>query len=404
VKRFDIVMHGEDGTRELAGVLALSDPGVNGRYAAEFRYERRWLESTQGFALDPESLPLSSGIFTGFNLNPPLAVFNDALPDRWGRALLLDGLPLSGRSDMVLVTLRGSNGLGAIEFIDQESKTTVPASVASATSLGELLDAARRFEAGLPVEDLQLRRLLAAGTTAGGARPKATVSDESGEWIVKFPSDVLDGRFDVTGLEKAMMDCAEAAGMEVPKTRLVRIGDRKVLFVKRFDVTARGGRYHMISLSTLCKERTDYRVSSYHDLADAVRKHSAQPIDDLARLFRHALFNGLAGNTDDHLKNLSMRYVDHGYRLSPAYDLIPDIGANREHVLFFRRQRYIDSIDTVMEMAGQWGVADPIGVLRAVSAGLAHFREFALRAGVPETNIAEVEWDLERRARCVDPL
>lgn len=93
MKRVDIVIRQEDGSRELAGVLALGDPGINGRYAAEFRYERRWLESKQGFALDPESLALSTGIFSGFNLNPPLAVFNDALPDRWGRDLLWHGLP-----------------------------------------------------------------------------------------------------------------------------------------------------------------------------------------------------------------------------------------------------------------------------------------------------------------------
>lgn len=74
---------------------------------------------------------------------------------------------------------------------------------------------------------------------------------------------------------------------------------------------------------------------------------------DLARLFRHALFNGLAGNTDDHLKNFAMLHRAGGYRLSPAYDLIPDIAANQEHVLFsagsgtsirsIRRARCVDT-------------------------------------------------------------
>ena len=73
----------------------MADSAANGRYAAEFRYEEGWLKSPRRFTLDPESLPLSSGTFSGFNLNPPLSVFNDALPDRWVRALLLHGLPLS---------------------------------------------------------------------------------------------------------------------------------------------------------------------------------------------------------------------------------------------------------------------------------------------------------------------
>ncbi|MEP6548714.1 MAG: hypothetical protein ABJD53_14725 [Gammaproteobacteria bacterium] len=49
------------------------------------------------------------------------------------------------------------------------------------------------------------------GSTAGGARPKATVCDATGNWIAKFPGKILDGRFDVTGLEKATMDCRRAS-------------------------------------------------------------------------------------------------------------------------------------------------------------------------------------------------
>lgn len=60
--------------------------------------------------------------------------------------------------------------------------------------LGTLLDAAEKFEAGLPVEDSHLRRLLAGGTTAGRTRSKATVCDEMGEGLDrKFPSEVIDG-------------------------------------------------------------------------------------------------------------------------------------------------------------------------------------------------------------------
>ncbi len=389
-------MHLEDGSRELAGALGLGDPAANGRYRAEFRYEGNWLKSKQGFALDPESLPLSSGIFAGSNLNPPLGVFNDALPDRWGRALLLHGLPLSQRSDSLLLTLRGRSGLGSIEFIEHGTRTAPP-SPESTLVLDTLLDAAEKFEAGLPVEDSHLRRLLAAGTTAGGARPKATVSDERGDWIVKFPSKVLDGRFDMIGLEKATMDCARAAGMKVPDTRIEYVGAKKVLFVKRFDVSDRGGRHHMISLSTLCKERSDYHVSGYDDLADAVRKHSADPSEDLARLLKHAVFNGLVGNTDDHLKNFALLHAIDGYRLSPAYDLLPDTNANQEHVLFYGDQRYIDSRTTVIDMARRWGIADPIDILRDVTAGLSRFKEFSERSGVPDANISEITRDMDRR-------
>ena len=401
MKRFDVIVRLEDDSRELAGVLAMGDPAANGRYGAEFRYEPSWLQSKRRFPLDPESLPLSSGIFSGSNLNPPLGVFNDALPDRWGRALLLHGLPLSQRTDLLLLALRGRNGLGAIEFIEHGVPASANARPESSLALEVLLDTAENFEAGLPVENSLLRRLLAAGTTAGGARPKATVSDETGHWIAKFPSKILDGRFDIIGLEKAAMDCARAAGLQVPDTCIVHAGTKKLILVKRFDVTAHGGRHHMISLSTLCKERLDYRVSGYDDLSDAVRRHSANPSDDLTRLFRHAIFNGLVGNTDDHLKNFAMLHDIGGYRLAPAYDLLPDVNVNQEHVLIFGVQRYIESRGTVIDMALRWGVADALGILENVVAGLSRFEEFAALAGVPDANVAEIRKDLERRSRRV---
>jgi len=398
VKRFDIMVRLEDGGRLMAGTLAMGDPDANGRYPAEFRYDASWLNSKQRFALDPESLPLSGGTFSGSNLNPPLGVFNDALPDRWGRALLLHGLPLSQRTDSLLLSRRGRNGLGSIEFIEQGVPPPAPVHQENSLALAALLDAAEKFEAGCPVDDFHLRRLLAAGTTAGGARPKATVSDETGDWIAKFPSKILDGRFDIAGLEKATMDCARAAGMKVPDTRLVHVGTKKLILIRRFDVAKQGGRHHMLSLSTLCKERPDYMVSAYDDLADAVRKHSASPSDDLGGLLKHTVFNGLAGNTDDHLKNFAMLHDPGGYRLSPAYDLLPDVNMNQEHVLFFGHERYIESHDTVIDMARRWGIADPARILEDVLAGLGRFEEFARLAGVPEVNAAEIGKDLARRA------
>ena len=65
--------------------------------------------------------------------------------------------------------------------------------------------------------------------------------------------------------------------------------------VKRFDVSAEGGRYHMVSLRTLCKERPGIYVHSYSDLAQVLRKHSASPADDLAALYRRMVFNAAIG-------------------------------------------------------------------------------------------------------------
>ncbi len=266
-------MHLDDGTHQHAGVLALGDPAAGGRYRAEFRYEGSWLKSQQGFALDLSPCHYPAGFLRVPTSIRRLVSFSDALPDRWGRALLLHGYPLSQRSDLLLLTLRGRNGLGSIEFVEHGARLASPRP--EARSYWELCSTRRKSSRPdsqwkTPPSALARRR-----HHCGRRQAQSDRVDERGDWIVKFPSKALDGRFDMIGLEKATMDCARAAGIRVPDTRIEYAGAKKVLFVKRFDVTDRRGRHHMISLSTLCKERSDYNVSSYDDLADAVRKHSA---------------------------------------------------------------------------------------------------------------------------------
>jgi serine/threonine-protein kinase HipA len=87
----------------------------------------------------------------------------------------------------------------------------------------------------------------------------------------------------------------------------------------------------MVSLRTLCKERPGIYVHSYSHLAQVLRKHSASPADDLALLYRHMLFNAAIGNVDDHLKNFWMLARPGGFRLSPAFDLVPDLSGRVGH-------------------------------------------------------------------------
>ena len=91
----------------------------------------------------------------------------------------------------------------------------------------------------------------------------------------------------------------------------------------------------MISLQTLLKAE-GYHTCRYKDILDVVRKFSAEPAIDSERLFRQMVFNAVIGNTDDHLKNFWMIYgAGEGWRLSPAFDLVPDIGRRDEHVILF---------------------------------------------------------------------
>jgi serine/threonine-protein kinase HipA len=175
--------------------------------------------------------------------HPPLAVFEDALPDDWGRRLLAAAISADGGTPTLiemLLSMRGG-GTGALLFTPNDTAPNPDRSVPSAV-LSKLLAAAARFEAGtLPPGD-EFRRLLEGSSRAGGARPKALIQDESGEWLAKFPSRARDGAYDVVGLEATCLTLARKAGLQVPDSRLQTIGARRVLMVKRFDVSALGSR------------------------------------------------------------------------------------------------------------------------------------------------------------------
>src|SRR4051794_33222886 len=64
-----------------------------------------------------------------------------------------------------------------------------------------------------------------------------------------------------------------------------KIGRRRALLVRRFDVTPQNGRLHMVSLRTLCLERPGVYVHAYSDLAQVIRKYSALPNRMLQHFF-----------------------------------------------------------------------------------------------------------------------
>ncbi len=401
--RLDVWMSLGDATQLEVGELVFTDSDQNGRYAAAFRYSEAWLNKPGAFALDPESLPLRKAPFEAQNLFPPLAVFDDALPDDWGRRVLIADRKLrrGQHSEPYLLRELAGDGLGALGFCEQGS----PAHKIQATrtlDLAEILEAASRFEAGLPIDNVRMRRLLAAGASPGGARPKALVNAGEIAWIAKFPSRTKDGNYDVVGLEATAMLLAQAAGLEVPETRLEILGAKKAVLVRRFDITAQGGRAHMISLRTLCKERPGVFVLSYREVADMLRKHSADPANDVTRFYRQTVFNAMLGNTDDHLKNFWMINVGQGYRLSPAFDLVPDVGERGEHSLAFDLGYTPPDKAAWLNIAKTWGVSGAAAMIEEIAEAMKNFVKLAHQCAVPEQNIVKIKADIEaRRQRCL---
>ena len=173
----------------------------------------------------------------------------------------------------------------------------------------------------------QTQTLLLAGTSMGGARPKAVVEDEEGLWLAKFNRP--DDRWNHARVERAMLLLARECGLQTAESRLLRIGDRDALLVKRFDRERLDGGYRrarMLSALTLLRADDSHRDRdkwSYVLLVEALRRISSEARQDAAELFRRMSFNALISNTDDHPRNHAVIAPNIDWRLSPAYDLTP---------------------------------------------------------------------------------
>lgn len=369
----------------LAGEMVCEiDSGGKGRGA--FRYVSSYLEQTRAIALDPFSLPLSDEQFT---VEHPgiFGVFEDSLPDDWGRRLLVrkHRMPRHQQNLPKLLLALGSSGLGALAYAEQDTPEQ-SINEASVLCLDCLVAAAEAFERG-DIADTDINLLLGAGSSPGGARPKALVYDEAVDehCLAKFPS--IKDHVDVVRIESATMNLAARAGLIVPRTRLVECGSRPVLLVRRFDVMP-SGRRHMVSLQTLLKV-TGYYQCRYIDILNAVRKVSSDPQVDSERLFRQMVFNAVMHNTDDHLKNFWMVCdKDEGWRLSPCFDLVPDIGQRGEHVMFFDLDPVYPGRSKLEKLGRSWGISRPAEIVEEVFTAVSGWRQEFKGCGVLDKDTA----------------
>ncbi len=388
------------------GELAIKDPDSRGALPGQFRYVPEYLEASQAFSLDPLHLPLVAALFDADRPHSGVhGVFEDSLPDDWGRKLMARRYKLGRAEQRVphLLQLLGDQGLGALRYLEKGTPAPLAIGV-SCRHLAELALMAEKFEQDpTAMAEDELSMLFQAGSSPGGARPKALVVDENGAYLAKFASskDALD----VVSLEAATMELARRAGIETAVANLVALGSRKCLLVKRFDVNAAGGRNHLVSMQSLLKA-DGYYNAGYRDLAEVIKHVSAAPQRDLRMLYRQMVFNVMIGNTDDHLKNFCMLHDDLGWRLSPAFDLVPNIGANQGHVLRIGLDNCPQGIEKVLAEAKYFGIkrrqvalALAVQVYEVVAGWGPVFAE----CGVPANDAKIIGKDINNRLKRVIP-
>ncbi len=325
---------------------------------ASFEYDPAFLAS--GIEVSPIHMPLRRGVFRfpalgtdAFHGLPGLVA--DVLPDRFGNAVINTWLARQGRPPESFGALDrlcyiGERGVGALTFrpaIGPQQPGDAPVEIAALVGLAnEVLAERDGFATSMPDDDPHrgLLDILAVGTSAGGARAKAliawnpdTCEVRSGQldvgpgfehWLVKF--DGVSGNRDreladpmgFGVVEMAYHELAVAAGIDMAECRLLQDGDRRHFMTRRFDRDAQGGRLHMQSLAGLAHFDFNEPGAHGYEQVFAIMRRLGMGGLSLEQQFRRMVFNIVARNQDDHVKNIAFLMDKAGrWRLSPAYDL-----------------------------------------------------------------------------------
>ena len=292
---------------------------VNQGRSVSLHYAASWLE--RGFAIS-EDLPLRDIEYVPSGRDEVVGAVEDARPDRWGERLIQYLEKPARLSLMEFLYFAGDQRFGALG-VSASADHYEPYSTNALPALGDverIHELVRKLLQNEPIPAEQ-KRLLAPGTTMGGARPKALIHIQDAQWIIKFADlgDPLDSGL----IEHAAMTLAGKAGIRVAPTRAIRLTDGHAVAVQRFD---RDGASRRHAQSAYVALRAEGSGHGYPELAQLLRRRA--PVDEapgqMRELFRRMVFNILLDNTDDHEKNHALLMDDRQHlHLAPAYDVLP---------------------------------------------------------------------------------
>ena len=336
------------------GAVSLGD----GDEVAAFEYDPAFAES--GIEISPLTMPLSSRVHTFPELSRKTfyglpGLLADSLPDKFGHALIDAWLATQGRrpesfNAVERLCYTGERGMGALEFVPAIGPKTRQANQIQIDQLVELASDVLTHRNDLRVSFANestahaLTDILRVGTSAGGARAKAVIAwnpstneVRSGQiaagegfeyWLLKF--DGVRGNKDKEledpqgygVIEYAYYKMARDCGIDMCECRLFEENGRRHFMTRRFDRLAGGEKRHMQSLCALA--HYDFNMPGAHAYEQAlfVIRRLGLSMREVEQQFRRMVFNVVARNQDDHVKNIAFLMDKAGtWSLSPAFDV-----------------------------------------------------------------------------------
>lgn len=384
---------------------------LRGTDSYNFRFSEEWLQAYSDLYLSAD-LNNYPGIQYTASDRDIFGCFSDALPDRWGRTLLLrreqilaqeEKRPLRRLSSFdYLLGINDYARMGALRFKEDEDGDFINSSpslrIPPLTDIRTLEAASQKIERSELANELPDKRWIAQlvqpGSSLGGARPKASVVDTDGTLcIAKFPSRRDD--YNAGLWEHLCHQLATRAGIKTARTRVLKTSDEyHTLISQRFDRTDGGKRIHFASAMTLLGLQDGDNASSgfgYLDIVDFILRHSGDTDQNLRELYRRVAFNIGIGNSDDHFRNHGFLLTRRGWTLSPAYDMNPTLSTHQS--LLISSATSEANLGILLEASEEYMLPreEARSIIDEVRKGLEGWQSLATRLGISQREISLFE-------------
>ncbi|MCK9629394.1 MAG: type II toxin-antitoxin system HipA family toxin [Bacteroidales bacterium] len=346
--------------------------------------------------------------------------FSDALPDRWGRTLMLRREQIAAKEENRSVRRLSSfdfltgiddfSRMGAFRFKKVQDgeyiNVTEPLKIPPLTDIRDLIAASTEIEKSeennvLP-DRKWIARLVQPGSSLGGARPKASVIDtDKTLYIAKFPSQKDD--YDAGLWEHFSHLLAIKAEINAASTKVLATDQKyHTLLSQRFDRTREGKRIHFASAITLLGLNDGDNANTGHgylDIVDFIIRNCTKVENNLQELYRRIAFNICIGNSDDHFRNHGFLLTAKGWTLSPAYDMNPTL--NEYQSLLISSSTNKADLGILLDACEDYMLnkktAEDI-ILKVVSV-VRGWRELATRLGISRKDIDMFAGVLDERSK-----
>ncbi len=373
-----------------------------------FRYNSDFISS--GLNLSPIKLPFTNEISTCQKepFDGLFGVFNDSLPDGWGR-LLLDRTLSSKGTDISKITpldrlaFVGSGGMGALIYQPGFENTTKLSSQIELDVIDREMNLILQGSGSEIIEEL-----FALGGSSGGARPKIFVAynPENEEiihgqeklpsgfenWIIKFPSS--SDNPEIAKIEYAYHKMATKAGIEMSDCKLFEGKSGELYFgTKRFDRTG-NSRLHVHTASGLMHDNFRASTMDYGHLMDGAFRLERH-VNAYRKVLRLAAFNVFSHNRDDHSKNFSFLMNSNGeWQLAPAYDLTFSYSSYGFHSTMVAGESQNPGKKHLLKLAKHFGVKDGEAIIDEVRSAIAEWSNIARKYDINSETIKNIQLSL----------